>query len=267
MLSGRFLTDVRTPCGSLWNFNPYLTHLDENDPEVESIQLDLSLIDWSNRTPYHALEGFIDNLNEQLGLRVRCTEFKGDIHLSLREKRSIARARAGRKTVAVLAGVCRGRHEITVKWWDTGRYQEVVDAFGGRIQFVQAGSGCDYHPRLEGTIDLRGRTNVRELLQLIYHAEGVLCGVTGPMHLSAAVELPGRPQCVRPCVVIAGGREPAHWEQYPGHQFIHNVGALPAATRAGAGRPAPFHWATAATRMRRASSASRAKVTCPCACT
>jgi len=27
-------------------------------------------------------------------------------------------------------------------------------------------------------------------------------------------------------VVIAGGREPAHWEQYPGHQFLHTIGAL-----------------------------------------
>src|SRR5262249_23575409 len=28
------------------------------------------------------------------------------------------------------------------------------------------------------------------------------------------------------CVVVAGGREPPHWEAYPHHQFIHTVGAL-----------------------------------------
>jgi hypothetical protein len=28
-------------------------------------------------------------------------------------------------------------------------------------------------------------------------------------------------------VVVAGGREPSHWEAYPSHQFIQNVGALP----------------------------------------
>jgi len=27
-------------------------------------------------------------------------------------------------------------------------------------------------------------------------------------------------------VVVAGGREPPHWEAYPTHQFIHRVGAL-----------------------------------------
>ncbi len=60
----------------------------------------------------------------------------------------------------------------------------------------------------------------------MYHAQGVLCPVTGPMHLAAAVPTrPGQPKN-RPCVVIAGGREPAHWEAYPDHQFIHTNGAL-----------------------------------------
>ena len=30
----------------------------------------------------------------------------------------------------------------------------------------------------------------------------------------------------RPCVVVAGGREPPQWVAYPHHQFIHTVGAL-----------------------------------------
>ena len=30
----------------------------------------------------------------------------------------------------------------------------------------------------------------------------------------------------RPCVVVAGGREPPHFTAYPHHQFIHTVGAL-----------------------------------------
>ena len=35
-----------------------------------------------------------------------------------------------------------------------------------------------------------------------------------------------RPPKHRPCVVIAGGREPAHWEMYPHHQYISNNGTL-----------------------------------------
>ena len=46
------------------------------------------------------------------------------------------------------------------------------------------------------------------------------------MHLAAAVEVkPGMP-LNRPCVVVAGGREPPHFTAYPHHQFIHTVGAL-----------------------------------------
>jgi hypothetical protein len=46
------------------------------------------------------------------------------------------------------------------------------------------------------------------------------------MHLAAAVETkPGMPQN-RPCVVVAGGREPMQWEAYPHHQYIHTNGAL-----------------------------------------
>ena len=37
-------------------------------------------------------------------------------------------------------------------------------------------------------IDLVGKTSLRELIRLIYRADGVLCPVTLAMHLAAAVE-------------------------------------------------------------------------------
>ncbi len=46
------------------------------------------------------------------------------------------------------------------------------------------------------------------------------------MHLAAAVPTrPDRPPH-RACVVVAGGREPPHWEAYPHHQYLHRAGAL-----------------------------------------
>jgi hypothetical protein len=63
-----------------------------------------------------------------------------------------------------------------------------------------------------------------------------LCPVTFLMHLAAAVEgQPGAPKS-RPCVVVAGGREPPHWEAYPSHQFIHTVGLLPCCAQGGCWR-------------------------------
>jgi hypothetical protein len=61
---------------------------------------------------------------------------------------------------------------------------------------------------------------------LVYHAQGVLSPVSLLMHLAAAVPVKKGATKNRPCVVIAGGREPPHWEAYPHHQFIHTVGAL-----------------------------------------
>src|SRR6185436_12156152 len=94
-----------------------------------------------------------------------------------------------------------------------------------------------------GVVDLRGRTTLRQLVRLVYHAEGVVCPITCLMHLAAAVEPKPGANPLRPCVVIAGGREPPHWEGYPGHQFIHTIGALRCCAQGGCwkDRVVPLH--------------------------
>jgi hypothetical protein len=91
---------------------------------------------------------------------------------------------------------------------------------------VQVGEAHHVHPPLDGVIDLRGRTHLRQLVRLVYHAQGVVCPVTLLMHLAAGVEVKGGRPKNRPCVVVAGGREPVQWEAYPHHQYIHTNGAL-----------------------------------------
>ena len=78
----------------------------------------------------------------------------------------------------------------------------------------------------KNVIDLRHRTNLRQLVRLVYHAQGVLCPVTSLMHLAAGVPVKEGMPKNRACVVVAGGREPSHWEAYPHHQFMHTNGAL-----------------------------------------
>lgn len=223
----QFVTDVRTSCSELWENNPYLTTLSETDPEVEVIPCEFPLINRCNEAPYHCIHGFIHFLNERLGLNIEPTLFKGDIHLSEQEKAWYSQVHelTGDDTPfwIVAAG---GKYDVTIKWWDARRYQAVVDHFRGRIQFVQVGEFGHHHPRLKGAIDLRGQTSLRELVRLVYHAQGVLCPVTALMHLAAAIESKGGQPVNRPCVVVAGGREPVHWEAYPDHQFIHTMGAL-----------------------------------------
>ncbi|MDB6067235.1 MAG: ADP-heptose:LPS heptosyltransferase-like protein [Pedosphaera sp.] len=224
---GQFVTDVRTCCPDLWENNPHITPLREDDPAAEPMECSYPLINRCNNTPYHCLHGFIEFLNEQLKLSIKPTAFKGDIHLAEQEKAWYSQVHevTGEDTPFwIVAG--GGKYDVTIKWWETSRYQEVIDHFGGKVQFVQVGAHGHHHPRLNGAIDLRGQTSLRELIRLVYHSQGVICSVTALMHLAAAVETKkGRPRN-RPCVVIAGGREPAHWEAYPDHQFIHTNGVL-----------------------------------------
>ena len=223
----RFLTDVRTPCPALWEHNPFVTPLDEEHPDVETVECHYPLIHESNQTPYHFLHGFINYLNDELELKIRPTAFKGDIYVSDQEKQWFSRIEEIKGTCTpfwlIVSG---GKMDFTIKWWHPERYQQVVDHFRGKIEFVHIGEADHHHPPLDGVIDLRGQTDLRQLVRLVYHAQGVVTPVSLPMHLAAAVETrPGMPRN-RPAVVIAGGREPPHWTAYPHHQFIHTIGAL-----------------------------------------
>src|SRR3974390_3078790 len=84
---GRFLTDVRTSCPSLWEHNPHLTPLKRKARGVRSLRCHYPLIHRSNTAPYHFIHGFIEHLNDQLGLKISPTECKADIHLGQQKKR------------------------------------------------------------------------------------------------------------------------------------------------------------------------------------
>jgi ADP-heptose:LPS heptosyltransferase len=224
---GRFITDVRTGSPELWENNPYLTPLEVGDPEARSLACHYPLVEKSNQRPVHFIQGFIEFLNDELGLAIKPTRMAGDIHLSAFEKKRPSpveeRIGAGLPYWIIVAG---GKLDFTIKWWHFRRWQKVVDHFRDQVLFVQVGEKHHYHPLLNGVLDMRGRTPLRELLRLVYHAQGVLCPVTFLMHLAAAVECPTSGPGERPCVVVAGGREPVTWEAYPGHEFIHTIGRL-----------------------------------------
>jgi ADP-heptose:LPS heptosyltransferase len=241
---GEFLTDVRTPFPDLWAHNPFITPLDENEPGVEVMECHYPLIHQSNTTPCHFLHGFPAHLNDELGLRIRVTDFKGDIYISEDEKAWFSKIdETAGPTQPFWLLVSGGKRDYTIKWWDHERYQQVVDHFRDRIQFVQVGEPSHHHPSLRGVVDLRGQTDLRQLVRLMYHAQGAISPVSLLMHLAAAVETPPGAPRNRPCVVIAGGREPPHFTAYPHHQFIHTVGALRCCDNGGCwkSRTLPLH--------------------------
>jgi ADP-heptose:LPS heptosyltransferase len=241
---GRFTVDVRTPCPALWEHNPWIRPLRESDPTVTVIACEYPRVHQSNRLPGHFVEAFGAFLGERLGVRVPSSDFRGDVHLAPveREWMSQVEESVGAPVPFWLVNA-GGKFDFTAKWWDRARYQAVIDHFRGRILFVQVGEGGHHHPPLDGVLDLRGRTDLRQLVRLVHHAQGALTPVSLLMHLAAAVEVKeGRPKN-RACVVVAGGREPPHWEAYPHHQYVSAVGALLCCDQGGCwkSRVVPLH--------------------------
>jgi ADP-heptose:LPS heptosyltransferase len=228
---GRFSTAVETSVPDLWENNPLVTRERQLGNE-RIMNMHYPLINCSNQRPVHFLQGYAQYLESQLGVTIPVTEFRGDIHLSAPEKGCMSQVEQqfgyrGRFWIMVAGG----KYDFTTKWWPPSYYQRVVDYFAGRVQFVQCGQKGHWHPQLRGVFNLIGATSVREFIRLIYHAEGIVCPVTFAMHLAAAV--PTKDRRLRSCVVIAGGREPPHWEAYPGHQFLHTIGCLPCCATGG----------------------------------
>lgn len=232
---GRFRTDFRGTAEELYDNLPYMTDLDDDDPNVRHINMECNAIHQCTQTGKHIIDGFVYGLEKVLNIIIPLTRFSGDVRLTEEEKKVPLPFDWDRDFWILMAG---GKTDNTTKWWDPDRYQELVDTFQGCIQFVQCAelSPGHWHEPLKGVIDLRGKTSIRDFVRLMYHAAGVVCPITFAMHLAAAVPTcPGRSKS-RPCVVIAGGKESRRWFEYPEHRVLTTNGALPCCDWGGVGR-------------------------------
>ena len=219
---GQYLTDVDTTCQPIWDNNPYITPFDRCKSHR---YLNVGYPRYSHRepAPAHLSTRYHGQLAEALGLPIPVTRATPEIYLAEEEKSPDYPRSLGlrRPYWVVMAGA---KYDTTTKWWNPLFYQHVVDKLDGRVDFVQCGSLEDWHPPLQGAVNMVGRTDLRQFVRLIYYADGVLCPVTFAMHLAAAIPTPdGRP---RACVVIVGGRETLSLIQYPNHTLLHVIGQL-----------------------------------------
>ena len=121
-------------------------------------------------------------------------------YLELNEEEKPAAAWASGQIVIQSNGMA-ARHPMLNKQWYPGRFQDVVDALAGEVDFIQVGSAAD--PPLRHVNDLRGTTGIRETAAILHHARLYVGTVGFLMHLARAVECPG--------VIVFGGRE-APWQ-------------------------------------------------------
>ena len=103
--------------------------------------------------------------------------------------------------VVIQSSGMAARHPMLNKQWYQERFQNVVDALKGEVDFIQLGSASD--PALQRTNDLRSTTSVREAAAILSHARLYVGTVGFLMHVARAVECPS--------VIVFGGRE-APWQ-------------------------------------------------------
>ena len=116
------------------------------------------------------------------------------LHLSDDER---AMGRLAPRQIVVHSSGLSAYSAMKNKEWVRGRMQQVANALRGEYTIVQLGAPND--PRLEGCIDMRGRTSLRQSAAIIASSELVVAQAGFLMHLTRAVD--------RPAVVIYGGRE------------------------------------------------------------
>ena len=224
--------NCKTTAQELWNNNPYLDRSITEQNADKIVQFHYPLIHQSTQGQFHFIHGFRKYLEDQLNIKIPAGDFRVDVHLSEQEKNDPyilnILGNDKRKTWLIDAGY---KLDFTCKMWEFDRFQEVVNRTSDRIRWIQIGAGNHIHKPLENVVNLIGKTTHRQFISLMYRSDGVLTPVSYPMHLSTMQWCNHPADHHRPCIVIAGSREPSVWEQYTCHQFIHNCGILPCSKR------------------------------------
>ncbi len=213
---GRYATAVESPHPAVFAYNPDVVPA---APGAAPVRMHYPAIHRCNERAIHFMQGWCEHLGAALGVPVPLFTDRPRLYFPNPDP-----------PVGDYWVVCGGgKRDFTCKLWGSDRYQRVVDLLRGAVKFVQVGGADDDHPRLVGAEYAVGKTTLRGLFGLIRRSRGVLCGVSLPMHVAAALD--------RPAVVVAGGREPVPWNAYPRQQYVHTVGALPCRSAQGhAGR-------------------------------
>jgi hypothetical protein len=268
---GLFLTDVYTPRRQLWAHNPLITTLPweavpdngAQSPDTYAVphsfnriitsdsQLEVIVVESSHRTlrcsaahasSKHLTEVMTEEVSSKLGSALSPTALHG--HIVLHESETSRPSRIEELGVSGPYWLVETGSDsrYSVNWWPMDAMQQVVNACRGLVTFVQVGLNVDYAPALEGVVSLVGCTDLREILKIMYHADGVVCGNTALVDIAAAVPVnPNSPYSTRrgnkrPCVVIAGGDSTPLQYRYPHHEVLQTLGKLSCCQSTGCGK-------------------------------
>lgn len=216
-----FVTAFSGTAPELFEFNPHVVRkceqIDGRRVQWEQVQMRYPLIDECDARPVHFMQGYSDYLGEQLGVRLPLVVNRPYVYLSPEESSWIPQVHEATESRESYWLVNAGyKDDYPAKWWGHSNYQTLVNILRGRVRFVQIGEAGHNHAPLDGAIDMRGKTDVRQLVRMVYHAAGGVGPSTFLQHLCAALQ--------KPYVCVAGGREPLAWQHYPRQATLSTVG-------------------------------------------
>jgi glycosyltransferase involved in cell wall biosynthesis len=219
----RFNTGGKPHFRQIFYANPYIDDF-QGKPDI-ALMIGTQLGCNSSKRGCHITESFRMSIMAKTGFDFPMGDLLPDLHLSEGEK-SLPPIIEGKYWV-ISTGK---RPPFTSKFYPPERWQAVISSFP-ELSFVQVGlddgkpNSDHYHPKLYGdnVIDMIGQTQdersgIRDLFRLVYHSDGCLSLVSSLMHIAAGFK--------KPCVIPAGAREPARFEMYPFHRYIHSQGAM-----------------------------------------
>jgi len=217
--------NVISVAGHIWDHNPNVDRsvipLPENTVKIGPG----SLTNASNRVDWHFANAFRLSMEEKLNIQIPQGESRPDIWLSEDEWNAPRFIKDPYWIICIT-----GEKGWGSKMYPFNKWQEFVNQ-NPDVKFVQIGAAGDKPPRLQGSnvIDHVGKTEnretgVRDLFKLFLNAEGSIGLVSFHMHLSGAL--------YKPCIVVAGGREPVSFTRYPGHQYLATDGTMECARKA-----------------------------------
>jgi ADP-heptose:LPS heptosyltransferase len=207
-----------TATREIFEHNPHVKGY--QDPPDLKIRMENPLVNSCNQRPVHFMDSYCELLAEALGICLPLSVKRPYLYIGEAERKWINQVEEAVGYKGRFWLVCSGtKNDYTVKGWGQWNYQAVVDQLRGRVQFVQVGAKDHDHPVLEGALDLRGKTDHRQLIRLAYHAQGGLGGVSYLHHIFAGL--------ARPFVCVASGMEPITWEAYPTDAYLSRHGRLP----------------------------------------
>ena len=216
-----YMIDVRTPCPQIFENNPRLISLKNDDPEVEKFNIEYPEIHNSGWSGIHFTEAFIRDVENKLNVKLQRSGMLPEIWISDLEKTWINQVETEFGWVGPFWVINAGmKQDNELKNYH--RWQEVANLFNeyfkDKVKLVQVGEKSHIHPELKGVLNLVGKTDLRQLIRLVYHAHGTVTPISFLTHLSAAFE--------QPAVIVAGAKESRRWECYQNQFYLATNGCV-----------------------------------------